>query len=147
MASHRQKVIDLVRDAAIAVNYSGTFLNSSRNQLSLYTPEDPAPYIHLFNDFRLERISNGGRILNSSLRRTSLLITFLYQDTQESTPEQQEAIMEQAETLCDAFVLQFQDDGEQQVEAVSTEPVYRLTAGILTGVSLTMTIVVDVECS
>jgi len=145
MASHRQHIIDLVRQAAEAVNYSGTFLLSSRNQVSLYAPNEPAPFIHLFNDFTLQRISTGGRILNNSLRRSSLLITFMFQDTQETTPQEQEERIEEAEALAESFVQWFQDN-EQQVESVSTEPVYRITAGILTGISLTMTIVTDVGC-
>lgn len=145
MASHRKHIIDLVKQAAIAVNYSGTFLLSSRNQVSLYAPNRPAPFIHLFNDFTMQRISVGGRILNNSLRRTNLLITFMFQDTQESSPEEQEAIIEQAEALCESFIQWF-NDNEQQIESVSTEPAYRITAGVLTGISLTMTIVTDVGC-
>lgn len=145
MASHRQHIIDLVKAAATAVNYSGTFLLSSRNQVSLYAPNEPAPFIHLFNDFTLQRISTGGRILNNSLRRSTLLITFMFQDRQDSTPEEQEALIEEAEALVESFVEWF-NDNDQQVEAVSTEPVYRITAGVLTGVSLTMTIVTDVGC-
>jgi hypothetical protein len=144
MASHRQHVIDIVKQAAQAVNYSGTFLTSSRNQLSLYAPNTPAPWIHLFNDFRLERITSGGKIVNNSLRRSNLLITFMLQDTHESTPDEEEALVNEAEALCESFVTYLQDS--EQVETVSTEPVYRLTAGVLTGISLTITILTDVGC-
>lgn len=133
--------IAYIRTSAESVNGSGTFVHARRTDGSLEY-EGPMPQIHLYPITGELSISEG---VNNTY---DIIMAFWYQDKPESTNEEREDIINNAETLCRSFILDLDSNEDIELSSVRIEPNYRQLSGTLSGLLARFTLTVNTDiCS
>lgn len=123
-----QKLVDFIRDAAVAVNTNGTFIHGRRSDGSLEY-DGNFPQIHLY-PFR-SQLDNDNKAVSTS----NILMGFWMQDEPDSTNEEREEKIATMDTLSDSFLDQL-DESQIEITDLVKEPQYRTLSGTLSGYAI-----------
>ena len=120
-----QQIINAIRDAANAVNPTGTFIHG-RNSDAANRPDAPYPRIHLY-PFTQDRQPN-----DLERRSSSILMAFVKADTGDNDVSEREAIIAEMDSLCNAFIDELIEENSDavQFDSVRTEPQYNVLEGV-----------------
>ena len=121
-----QTAVDVVRDAAQAVNASGFFVHGRRSDGSI-NYDEAFPQIHLYP------FTSAANIADNWVDVFDMQIGFWQQDSPESTPEEREAIIAEMDALMRSFVTELRETPLVQIDALTTEPQYRTLSATLSG--------------
>lgn len=134
------QIIDMLRDTAIAVNPTGSFIHG-RNSDAANAPERPYPRIHLY-PFTQERDP-----IDLEKRTTSILMAFVRADTGDNDVAEREVTIDAMSTLCNEFIDRLIEDYDTSVQfaSVRTEPLYNVLEGV-SGYSLAISLVTIGGC-
>ena len=135
-----QQIINAIRDAANAVNPTGTFIHG-RNSDAANRPDAPYPRIHLY-PFTQDRQPN-----DLERRSSSILMAFVKADTGDNDVNEREAIIAEMDALCNAFIDELIEENSDavQFDSVRTEPQYNVLEGV-SGFSLNINMVTVAGC-
>lgn len=126
-----QAIVDKIRAVAVAVNADGFFVHGRRSDGSI--EYDAAfPQIHLYPFTTTISQIDG---FDSS----EIVMGFWYQDSPESTVEERETIIANADTLCRSF-LDALLASQARIDNIRTDPQYRSLSGTLSGYGLRFTL-------
>lgn len=124
-------VVALIRRVSQAVNPNGTFIHGSRLNGSLsYGDKYPVILLEPFPD----TIDP-----NTEIETTSLTMGFMMQDRAESSIEQQEVLIGEADVIRRAFIAAMKLE-QVDLSVFRGNPFYRIFAGVNTGYLLTFSI-------
>ncbi len=133
-----QETVDLIRSCAQEVNPDGTFINGRRADASIQYG-DQMPQVHLYPFTTREDEDDNVRSI--------ILMSFLDQDSPDSSPEQREAIISQMEALSGAFVDKVRSTSGVSIEGtIEREPQYRTMQGTLSGYAVRFTLLSKGYC-
>lgn len=145
-----QEIVDMIRDVANAVNVGGGFVYGTRFNGSIHSVTTGAdanttpqfPLIHLYSVAKKVDRLNDNQVW-------SLVIAFWYQDDLENVPTQtdvsREAILANAETLCESFMSALFDEPIMIDNENQTPEILQL-AGTVSGWSTSFEIISKVDC-
>ena len=135
-----QQIINAIRNAANAVNPTGTFIHG-RNSDAANRPDAPYPRIHLY-PFTQDRQPN-----DLERRSSSILMAFVKADTGDNDVNEREAIIAEMDALCNAFIDELIEENSDavQFDSVRTEPQYNVLEGV-SGFSLSINMVTVAGC-
>lgn len=125
------ELVELLKDVSQTVNAKGTFIHGKRVDGSI-RDSDPFPQIHLYPVTTTKDIPAGTDNHN-------ILMGFWNLDSADSTPEQRQELITQAEILTNAFIVELVERG-QMLTVVRTEPQYQTLAAIASGYALSFTL-------
>lgn len=128
-----QQTVNLIRDTAVAVNPTGTFLHGLVSD-ACNAYNEPLPHIVLYP------FDENGDAANLSITQSELLISFKGQDTLETTPQQREAVIAEMDVLCRRFLQELTNNPDVKIDRFNKQPQYRTLAGTLTGYALRLNI-------
>ena len=124
-----QSFVDYIESVAQTVNPTGTFIHGRRIDGSIEY-NAAMPQIHMYPFTTNVDVSNG------YIETANMLIGFWFQDSPESSNEDREAIISQADVLCKNFIEQIVNEDEYEITGIRTEPQYQTIHGTLSGYAL-----------
>jgi hypothetical protein len=128
-----QGVVNIIRGVSVAVNPTGFFQHGRTWDASLNFDEgDPQIYLY--------PLQNTVDESNSYFEAWTVAMGFFYQDAQDSTVEQREAIMANADNLVRTFLATITLVEGIEISGIRTEPRYRQMAGTYSGMLLSFTL-------
>lgn len=136
-----QDAVNVVRNAAAAVNASGFFVHGRRSDGSI-NYDEAFPQIHLYP------FTSSANIADNWVDIFDMQIGFWQQDSPESTPEEREAIIAEMDVLMRAFITELRNTSLVQIDTLTTEPQYRTLSATLSGYACRFRLtIVNVPCS
>ena len=134
-----QIIVDAIRDAAVSVNSTGTFIHGRRSDGSLEYNE-PMPQIHLYPFITLPQDTNRNLVF------ADIVMAFWQQDSPTTTNIEREEIIAAMDVLSNEF-LDALDLGELEISNIRKEPQYRTLSATLSGYAITFKLkVFDSPC-
>lgn len=127
-----QLIVDTIRDAANAVNPTGLFVHGRRSDGSLEYDGD-FPQIHLY-PFISKPTDD-----NFNIVAYDIVMGFWQQDSPETSNEEREAIIDEMDTLSQAFINEL-NTYTVDIKGIKKEPQYRTLSATLSGYAITFTI-------
>lgn len=120
--------VSLIREAAIAVNTTGTFIHGRRVDGSLaYDGHYPQILLEPFTvNIDLEK----------SVEVAAMSLGFLLKDAAENNAEAREVIIGEADVLCTAFLKELETK-HVDISNIVARPFYNIFAGVVSGYLLT----------
>ena len=127
-----QEVVDLIRDVAGDTNPNGNFVHGMRVDGSLeYSGKFPLILLEPF-------VVNINTV--TDIDTINISLGFLFQDGPASSPEEREAIISNADTLCMAYLREL-ETRSVDIENARATPFYRVFQGVLSGYLLTFNLI------
>lgn len=128
-----KSVVNLIRGVSQAVNPTGLFVHGRKWDASLeFNEVDRQIYLY--------PMTAQADLSNHYYETYSCLMGFYFQDAPDSTNEQRESLIEQADILCRKFVTRLEPIENTVLADVRMEPSYRQNAGTYTGYILRFTL-------
>lgn len=135
--------VELIKSIADTLLTSGTFVHGRRIDGSIIF-DKPFPQIHLL-PFTVSK--NRVNLFDTA----SLIIGFWFQDKPDSTPEERQEIISEADILCEAFIVALEArvnsvlEVPVQIDSVKTEPQYYNYMATASGYALTFNLISQSE--
>ena len=124
-----QTIVDLIRASANAVNPTGFFVHSRRTDASLEYNE-AFPQIHAYEFDTLPNDDNGNIVV------APIVMAFVFQDAPDSSNEERETIIANADVLSDAFMTNL-DLNQVEIFGRRKNPNYRRLSANTSGYFIT----------
>lgn len=126
-------VVKLIKRNAELVNPTGIFIHSDKWKASLnFDENDKQIYLYPFT---------GSIDLNNHYFESwNIVMGFYFQDLPDATPEQQQAIIKQADIMSRFFLSNINETEGVELSNVKKEPSYRQMSGTYTGYLISFTL-------